>query len=152
MGLIQRIKWIKNVKRNGGSGWAYMEDSESENFNLAFSKFHAAGAAKPLKGDVIVLFQTISNANIAVPGTYLTHLVLVDTDEAIHTNKVDYSEERSVIVLARASPSEALKSDEIKLIFEDVNTGQLCNFNLFNKAKSFESNKRIIIHLFNRFF
>jgi hypothetical protein len=152
MGLIKRIKWIKNVKRNNGSDWAYMEHAESENFNLAFSKSHAAGAAKPLKGDIIILFQTISNSDIAVPGTYLTHLVLVDTDEAIHTSRVGYPEERPVIVLARASPASALKSDEIKLSFEDVNTGQLCNFDLFNKAKNPEDNRRIVIDLFNPFF
>jgi hypothetical protein len=152
MGLINRIKWIKNVKRNEGADWAYMEEFESENFNLAFSKSHTAGAAKPSKGDVIVLFQTISNANIAVPGTYLTHLVLVDSDKEVPINRVDYPVGRSVIVLAKSTPGNALKSDEINLSFKDVNTGQLCNFNLFNKANDSESNKRIIIDLFNGFF
>jgi hypothetical protein len=152
MGLIHRIKWIKNVKRNEGSDWAYMEESESENFNLAFSKSHKAGASKPSQGDVIVLFQSISDSNIAKPGTYLTHLVLVDSDKEVPINRVDYPVGRSVIVLARATPGNALKSDEIKLSFEDVNTGQLCRFNLFNKTKSREDNRRRIVDLFNPFF
>jgi hypothetical protein len=152
MGLINRIKWIKNVKRNGGADWAYMEDAESENFDLAFSKSHAAGAAKAAKGDVIVLFQTISNANIAVPGTYLTHLVLVDCDEVLPANRTAYPFQRSVIVLARIPLSKTLKSDQIKLSFEDVNTGQLCRFDLFNKTKSVEYNRRRMVELFNPFF
>lgn len=152
MGLIDRIKWIKNVKRDEGSGWAYMKDSESENFNLAFSKSHGAGASKPSKGDIIVLFQTISDSNIAIPGTYLTHLVLVDGDEALHTNRTAYPYERSIIVLARTPLSKTLKSDQIELSFEDVNTGQLCRFDLFNKTKSPEYNRRRIVDLFNPFF
>lgn len=149
MGLIHRIKWIKNVKRNEGSDWAYMEESESENFNLAFSKSHGAGASKPLKGDIIVLFQTISDSNIAIPGTYLTHLVLVDADEDLVTTRSSYPYERSMTVLAR---SKTLKSDQIELSFEDVNTGQLCRFDLFNKAENPEYNRRRIVDLFNPFF
>jgi len=149
MSLVNRIKWIKNVKRNDGSDWAYMEDSEAENFNLAFSKSHGAGAAKPAKGDIIVLFQTITDSNIAIPSTYLTHFVLVDSDVQLPENRTAYPYERSVIVLAR---SQTLKSDEIELSFEDVNTGQLCRFDLFNKTKSPEYNRRRIVDLFNPFF
>jgi hypothetical protein len=152
MGLLNRIKWIKNVKRENGTGWAYMEDQEKEGFVLAFSPAHAGGASKPKKGDVIVIFQTRYDENTQTNGTYLTHLVIVDSKKTKPTDRDDYPTGRHVIVLARANPENSLKSTEINLSFEDVNTGQLCNFDRFNKTQTPADNRRAILDLFNPFF
>lgn len=148
MGLINRIKWIKNVKRNEGSDWAYMDAIDRDSFVLAFAPEHAAGAEKPAQGDVIVLFQTVNDSDNWPGGTYLTHLVLVDSLEAEDTGRDNYPRGRKVIVLGRTSPSTSLKSREIKMSFEHVNTGQLCAFDLFNKSDSPDENRRRMIELF----
>jgi hypothetical protein len=152
MGLLQRIRWIKNIKRNEGADWAYMEDFESDSFDLAFAPEHAAGAAKPEQGDVIVLFQTVNDSDSWAGGTYLTHLVLVDSAEANDTRRANYPHGRGVIVLARTSPATSLKSRKIHMSFEDVNSGQLCDFNLFNKGNNPDDNRRRIIELFTPYF
>jgi hypothetical protein len=152
MPLIDMIRWIKNVKRQQGTGWAYMEDNDRENFSLDFGPSHAAGADKPALGDVIVIFQTITDDQVAPPGTYLTHLVIVNSELAHSTNRHDYPRGRHVIVLARTEPPHALKSTEIGISFEDVNTGQLCNFDLFNKNKTPNENRHTIIDLFQAHF
>lgn len=152
MGLLQRIKWIKNVKRNEGADWAYMETIESDSFVLAFAPEHASGAEKPEQGDVIVLFQTVNDSANWPRGTYLTHLVLVNTPGAEDTAWVNYPRGRGVIVLARTSPATALKSNEIEMSFEHVNSGQLCNFDLFNKPVNPNENRKKIIQLLTPFF
>jgi hypothetical protein len=140
MGLLQRIKWIKNVKRNEGADWAYMEPYESDSLLLVFAPEHSAGADKASVGDVIVLFQTVNKTINWPGGTYLTHLVLVDSLEAQDTGRFDYPRGRRVLVLARTSPFWALRSVDIGMSFKNVNTGQLCDFNLFNKAININSN------------
>jgi ribosomal protein L44E len=75
------IKWIKNVKRDGGRQWAYTEYGVGDSFLLNWSKHYGANASGPQPGEIVVIFQTIQDGLGLPKGTYLTHLVTpLDTD------------------------------------------------------------------------
>lgn len=152
MALYNYLRWIKNVKRDNGNDWAYYADADNSEFPLAFGPDHAGGAVKPELGDLIVLFQTITNEKIASPSTYLTHLVEVMTGESVSTGQADYPIGRLVRVLARVEPATQLKSNVIRLSFQHVNSGQLCDIKYFNPSETELTNKQRLIELFLPYF
>jgi len=106
-------------------------------------RFHQAmpqAQRKPQLGDLIVLFQTISDSATEYNGTYLTHLVEVTSNEVVDTGRIDYPKGRPVRVLARVWPEHSLPSKSIGLDFGAVNTGQLCRLSVFNKSLTVEEN------------
>lgn len=152
MALTDYIKWIKNIKRDSGNDWAYYDVNDHDEFDLAFSRSHAYGAEKPTRGDIIVLFQTIEKEIIAPKGTYLTHLVEVISDTTILTGRPTYPVGRKVRVLARVESKTLLKSNLINMNFQNVNSGQLCEFIHFNREHTPIENKRRIIELMAPYF
>lgn len=75
---IEDIRCIKNVKRDGGEAWAYMEYSVGDVFDLRFPNnpvWFPGNYSRPSLGQLMVLFQTITNPQVGLPATYITHLV-----------------------------------------------------------------------------
>lgn len=96
-----RIRWIKNVKRDGGQSWAYFEDYSATNQHFALHWPHSkrGNAKHPNKGDIIILFQNYKNQ-----GPRLTHLVeVVDDNSFIDSNNPGkYETAREVKLIYRS--------------------------------------------------
>lgn len=101
------IKWVRNVKREQGTAWAY---SEIENeFLLHWSSVYKneKEAAKPKPGELILLIQ---RPNKIINGTFLTHLVSpVDNyvHDVIDTNP-NHRWARKVMVIAKPESLNAI--------------------------------------------
>ena len=112
------IKWVKNVKRNNGTEWAYYDNLMENKFSLNFSKDQIKGAANVKPGEIILLFQRVENIPGVPKKTYLTHLVTpIDLTlfENEHLEKFKYT--RNVAVIARAEPRASLFTTPDKLNF-----------------------------------
>lgn len=96
-----------------------------------------------------MLFQTIADASIVSPGTYLTHLVMITSPNAIPTMRINYPIARKVLVLSNSFGREGnFRSDVIDMSFNDVNSGQLCTIAAFNRSCGLEENKNRLLQLF----
>src|SRR5687768_2815565 len=70
------LLWTKNVTRNKGRDWAYVQYNEGESFFLNWSAQWKGNVLKAKPGQVILLFQTVKLFNDrSRNGTYVTHLV-----------------------------------------------------------------------------
>ena len=104
------LLWIKNVKRNGGDGWAYDDVNCSEPFLLNWPTSKKGSASTPKIGDIIVLFQKPNviqdRRNYKV---HFTHLVTPISDNIIEDiNHPRHKWCRSVQLIAKADPIEAI--------------------------------------------
>src|SRR3954468_8915676 len=97
------ITWLKNIKREGGTAWAYMEFDKGDPFELHFPEHFGSNAERPQLGDVILIFQTVNKGLAKRAGTYLTHLVTpLDTKVKPQISTHPFS--RQVAVVAKADP------------------------------------------------
>ncbi len=87
-----RIRWVKNIKRDKGRGFAYDGLTPGDVFPLHWPRRFGGTAAKPQRGDLIVLFQNYLNN-----GILLTHLVEVVDDAPFE----DYTNPSSNYLTAR---------------------------------------------------
>lgn len=107
---VSRLLWVKNVKRGGGTGWAYDEFNVGDIFPLNWPKRFKGNVLKPAVGDSILIFQSINNPY----GTYLTHIVTPITDEIVEVPESTHPYTRMVGVLAKANPMNLiLKPDDL---------------------------------------
>lgn len=121
------LVWTKNVKRDGGTGWAYQEVEIGNPFYLHFSpKFRASTShAKP--GEIIMLFQTIQGLPGFVKGTYLTHLITPLDNKVINDFTLAYPHMRLMGAIAKPE-RPILKPDQYN--FFKPNRGALCSLDL----------------------
>jgi hypothetical protein len=123
----ENIKWVKSVKRNGGTGWAYNDIScySEEPQKLHWRNAIGKTAAKhPKVGDIILLFQTVNNEtfkNIV----RLTHLVSpISEDVLIDTKNKNFKWYREILLIAKAEPIHTITKPRI-LKFGKVGNGGL---------------------------
>lgn len=66
------IQWVRNVKRQGGDGWAYFDDDKDDMILHWSSSFvhKPTHAMIPQIGDLVVLFQKVNNNQVC-----FTHLL-----------------------------------------------------------------------------
>lgn len=106
----ENIIWIKNVKRNGGEGWAYDDINCKKSFLLHWPTSKKGSASTPRVGDIITLFQKPNKIggrkNYKV---HLTHLVSPISDE-VHLDQGNpkYKWCREVQLIAKAAPIEVI--------------------------------------------
>ncbi|MEO9533663.1 MAG: HNH endonuclease [Crocinitomicaceae bacterium] len=97
------LLWVRNVKRDHGSDWAYMEDELNDSFILHWSKRYTdeKEALKPGVGEVILLFQTPNDEGY----TQLTHLVTPVSNDFIDCSDTnpDFPWGREVAVIAKVT-------------------------------------------------
>lgn len=94
------IKWVRNVKREGGKIWAYDDVQDTFKLNWSSRFRNEFEAEKPKVGDIILLFQTRNRK------TFLTHLVTPIQKRAYddYNNFQSHRWVREVLVLA--SPAD----------------------------------------------
>lgn len=125
------LLWTKNVKRDKGHAWAYMEFKEGDAFYLNFSKKFKASAYKAKPGQAILLFQTINKqiGNIS-KGTYLTHIVTPIDEIITEEANSNHPFKRMVGVLSHCHTPI---NKPISYNFHKPNRGALCSIDLIEK-------------------
>ena len=106
----ENLIWVKNVKRDNGEGWAYLNLPEGESFLLNWPTSKPGSAEVPNIGDVILLFQKPNKINGKKNyDVHLTHLVSPISDELIiDPNSPSHKWAREVIPLATTNPIESI--------------------------------------------
>lgn len=142
-----RIRWIKNVKRDGGQSWAYFEDYRETNqkFPLHWPQSKRGNAKHPNKGDIILIFQ-----NYKKEGARLTHLVeVVDDDSFIDpNNQGKYETARNVRLIYRSK--RIINGQGFKYIFRAVSYGTAHSIHLLDSSQKIEDIQKAIYDLFKK--
>lgn len=145
------IKWVKNVKRDDGTAWAYYEDNTDQTFILNFSKTQIKRGNLVKPGEIILLFQKVDKLEGISPKTYLTHLVTPVDNQGIVEEKnsdSDFRWGRKVAVVAKASLDSKIYTTPIKLNFFKPNWGKVCPISLLHSKKSEDEIQREVWNLF----
>lgn len=150
--------WTKNVKRDGGNGWAYTEPEIGVGslFYLNWPRGRAdmgkTDAKKVKVNELILIFQTV-NSNTGYPkGTYLTHIVTPVESEVVTDENGTHPFKRLVTVVARAE-NPIPKPAEFD--FREPNRGWACSldtikpFKSLNISVSLQEKQQIFWDLFN---
>ncbi|WP_293742057.1 HNH endonuclease [uncultured Pedobacter sp.] len=120
--------WTKNVTRDSGNDWAYMEYHIGDVFDLNFSKAMGTSNPKlPLKNQLILLVQGVKSASSAKKTTYLTHIVAPVDDQLTFDTEGSHSIKRLVTVIAR-NASPLVKPETLD--FKRPNRGKVCGLDL----------------------
>lgn len=153
------IRWVKSVKRNAGSDWAYEELSCEVN-NLEISqKLHwrtdigQTAAAHPKVGEIILLFQTLNHGPYKGI-VHLTHLVSPVSELVLPdpSNKA-YKWYREVKLIAKAEPMHSIPKPGILNFGRVGNGGLTFSVDLLSNANiNTESVQNLIWGLFDGFF
>lgn len=133
------LLWVKNVKRDNGTDWAYYEDYTDQRFKLNFSRTQIKQANLVKPGELILLFQKVDKVPGITPRTFLTHLVTpIDYSEAIENTLLphDFKWEREVAVIAKASLDNKIYTHANNLNFFKPNWGKVCSISLLSETKS----------------
>ncbi len=129
------LLWIKNVRREGGNGWAYMDVEVGDIFYLNWARGRAnmgkTSALKPNVNELILLFQTIKNKAIASPNTYLTHIVTPINDDLIDDGSSHPYKRQMVVVAKDSNPIPK----PTQLNFQQPNRGWTCDIDLIKPFK-----------------
>jgi|GEM_PF-944107 len=127
--------WTKNVKHDGGNGWAYMEYHTGDLFCLNWPRGRAdmgrTDAKKVKRGELILLFQSVSKNSGYKPGTYLTHIVSPVEDNIRPDVSGTHPFNRLVVVVAKCK--EPIVKPQM-LDFREPNRGWACSL---DKIKPF---------------
>ena len=146
------LKWLKNVTRDKGSSWAYMEYGLGDTFNLNFSKnpkWYPTNYKQAKPGDLLVLFQTVVSSPGFIGGTYVTHLV---TPLDNYIDKVDNPNHPYVRLVAVVGvPTNNHPLDSNWSLFK-ANRGQICFIDTLESKrgdKTIQQKQNYLFNLFN---
>lgn len=148
------VKFVKNVRRENGTGWAYFDEGMELKFSLNFSKDQKKGAKDLKPGELILLFQRVDKVLGVKTHTYLTHIV-TPTDYILSENKeLDhrFTWVRNVAVIARANPRAAIFTVPSKLNFYKPQFGKVCDIGLLNTNRSREDIQKEVWNHFHGHF
>ncbi|RZK17812.1 MAG: signal peptidase II, partial [Flavobacterium sp.] len=148
-----QIQWVKNVKRAGGTAWAYFGEGMEWEFNLNFSDSQKLGAENMGLNEVVLLFQRVDSVPGVVTQTYLTHLVKPLDNELIYNADTPlHPWERRVAVIARADPRTSIYTHADDLSFYKPNWGKVCPIQLLNDDLTVHQIQQRIVALFQNCF
>ncbi len=122
----QDLRWVKNVKRDNGTAWAYMEYDVGDIFYLHFpdnEKWYPTNYSKPRIGDCILIYQTLNDNIISPGGIYITHIVTPLNENVERDLNSTHPYKRLVMVIGR-SPQGIYRPTEWN--FFKANRGQIC--------------------------
>lgn len=122
------IKWVKNVKREKGTDWAFYDQEDlGETMKLTLSKTQRSGAARLIPGEIVLLYQRVDKIEGVQGRVYLTHLVTPlfgsIVEEKDSNEKFKYY--RNVHVIARANPKTAIPSSLAEFNFKTQAGGRI---------------------------
>lgn len=121
------LKWIKSVKREKGTSWAYIEYDLGDTFYLNFSKspkWYPTNYNKAKPGDLLVLFQTLQPSKDFAGGTFVTHLV-TPLDNILGNDPLSPDHPHTRLVAVIGVPKENSALDKNWSLFK-ANRGQIC--------------------------
>lgn len=125
------LVWTKNVKRENGNAWAYMEFQIGDVFYLNWARGRAnmgeTDAGKVKVNELILLFQTVNKSSGSQKGTYLTHIVTPIDQKVSMDEEGSHPYKRLVIVIGKANnpiPKPAIFD------FREPNRGWACSVDL----------------------
>lgn len=149
----ENIKWVKNVKRDDGTAWAYFDAYMENEFPLNFSEAQKIGNNHLHPGEIILLFQRVDKIIGVKKKTYLTHLVTpLDNNVFYNPDNPDFPYERRVAVIARANPLDSIFTTPATLNFYKPQWGKLCGIEMLNDTQQNEEIQQTIWALFQRHF
>lgn len=122
----ENLIWVKNVKRDQGQAWAYMEHQVGDVIDLHFpnnDKWYPTNYERPKIGECILIFQTV-NAYANKEVTFLTHIVTPVTDYVEVDLNAVRKFRRKVCVVAK---SENGITKPLDWSFFKANRGQICS-------------------------
>ncbi len=152
------IKWVKNIKRDGGRDWAYYDGEVGSTFPLGFSQSQYPGAFKVQPGEIIMLFQKPELIRDVPKETYLTHLVTpLDYSPPIpNKNKNEFVKWFREVVLLAHSPKASIQNGVIgihtharHLSFKVPNSGKINEVQTLNRTSKLTDIQRDIWNLFD---
>jgi hypothetical protein len=130
------LLWTKNVKREQGNAWAYMEHNLGDVFYLNWPRGRAnmgkTDAGKPKINQLILIFQTVNKNSGSKKGTYLTHIVTPVEADVVTEENSTHPFKRLVTVVAKGI--EPIPKPEI-FDFREPNRGWACNLDLIKPFK-----------------
>ena len=147
------LKWVKNIKRDNGTDWAYMESWEIPEFDLNFSLRKEASASTVKIDEILLLYQRVDNMIDVPTQTYLTHLVT-----PCHVNagrdpyNVDYPIIRRVKVIARGIKNYPPFSKPSVLNFRATSRGAVHDIKQLNKSLTLTQIQKIVWNKFTGLF
>lgn len=121
--------WTKNITRDDGNAWAYMEHEVGAVFELNFSsKMGTSNARLAKKNELILLVQSVRRPNSSKKPTYLTHIVAPINDELTFDHPPgSHSIKRLVTVVAK-NLRPLVKPESLD--FKRPNRGKVCTIDL----------------------
>lgn len=155
------IKWVKNIKRDGGRDWAYYDKEVGATFLLGFSQSQYPGASKIQPGEIIMLFQKPELIRDVPKETYLTHLVtpMDYSTPALNKNKNEFVKWSREVVLLAHSPKASIQNGIIgihthakHLSFKAPNSGKINEVETLNRNFKLSDIQRDIWRLFEGYF
>lgn len=131
--------WTKNVKRDSGNDWAYMEYNLGDVFFLNWPRGRAdmgkTDAGKVKINELILLFQSVNKSTGYPKGTYLTHIV-TPIDQVVYVDEHGlHPFKRLVSVVAKCE--EPIPKPHF-LNFQEPNRGWACSLNTIKPLRSKE--------------
>lgn len=130
------LVWTKNVKREGGNAWAYMEFHVGDVFYLNWPRGRAnmgkTDAGKAKVNELILLFQTVNKNSGSKKGTYLTHIVTPIEQRVTTDEDSSHPFKRLVTVIGKAN--DPIPKPQI-FDFREPNRGWACNLDLIKPFK-----------------
>jgi hypothetical protein len=149
------LLWTKNVKREKGDAWAYMEYNVGDLFYLNWPRGRAnmgkTDAGKVKINELVLLFQSVNNNSGSAKGTYLTHIITPVEAGVITDENSSHPFKRLVIVVAKC---DTPIPKPVAFNFQEPNRGWACSLDLikpFEKLNlniSFPEKQRIFWELF----
>ncbi|MBA7513012.1 hypothetical protein ES705_05021 [subsurface metagenome] len=115
------LRWVKNVKRDQGSDWAYQEYEIGDFFWLNWSSQFKGSVLKADVGELILIFQTLNDPK----GTFLTHLVTPKDKVLKYDSNSRHPHIRRVCIVAKADPIDSTPKLP-ELDFKRPNRGATC--------------------------
>lgn len=121
------LLWTKNVKRQGGTQWAYLDKKVGDVFYLNWPTKFKKNVLAANVGDIILIFQSVNKISGFRKGTYLTHLVTPIDNIRHEITGSTHPYTRLVGVVAHAE-TPLLKPDFLS--FYKPNRGACCRLDL----------------------
>jgi len=120
------LLWAKNVTRNKGLDWAYMQYNRGDSFFLNWSSQWKGNILKAKPGQIILLFQTVKLfEDRKRNGTYVTHLV-TPLDNVLRKDEANNTHPYGRFVGIISKPQNPKLTPE-ELSFQEPNRGAVCS-------------------------
>jgi energy-coupling factor transporter ATP-binding protein EcfA2 len=135
---LEKLKWVKNIKRDSGADWAYFDEYIDNTFNLHWPVNKGNQSNQVERDDIILLFQNYRNKGIV-----FSHLVRV-IDDAGFMDATNSRMARRVEIIHRSKNIH--KPEGYK--FTSKAFGQACNLSTVNQGLTIAEIRQGVLNVF----